>query len=78
MVFITEAVFTARYELNRYVFCVYLRTNSDYFLMQHRLIGFYNRDSVHYAVRSESLCVLCVSQNKQRLFLYTALTEWFL
>jgi hypothetical protein len=23
------------------------------------------------------LCVLCGSQNKQRLFLYTALTDWF-
>jgi hypothetical protein len=24
------------------------------------------------------LCVLCGSENKQRLFLYTALTDWFL
>jgi ribosomal protein L44E len=24
------------------------------------------------------LCVLCGSQNKQRLFPYTALTDWFL
>jgi hypothetical protein len=31
LVFISEAVFTARYELNRYVFCVDLRTNNDYF-----------------------------------------------
>ena len=29
-----------------YVFCVDLRTNSDYFLTQHYLTGFYNRDSV--------------------------------
>jgi len=35
LVFITEAVFTARYELNRYVFCVYLRANSEYFSVQH-------------------------------------------
>ena len=27
-----------------YVFCVDLRTNSDYFLMQHQLTGFYNRE----------------------------------
>jgi len=26
-----------------YVFCVNLRTNSDYFLIQHQLTGFYNR-----------------------------------
>jgi len=24
------------------------------------------------------LCVLCGSENKQRLFTYTALTDWFL
>ena len=29
-----------------YVFCVDLRTNSDYFPMQHKLVGFYNRDGV--------------------------------
>ena len=27
-----------------YVFCIYLRTNSDLYLLQHKLIGFYNRD----------------------------------
>jgi len=27
-----------------YVFCVDLRTNSDYFPMRHKLIGLYNRD----------------------------------
>jgi len=26
------------------VFCMAVRTNSDYFLVQHYLIGFYNRD----------------------------------
>jgi len=35
-------------------------------------------ESVHSAVRTDSLCVFCVYQNKQRLFLYTALTDWFL
>ena len=29
-----------------YVFCVDLRTNSDYFPIQHYLIDFYNRDGV--------------------------------
>jgi len=29
-----------------YVFCVDLRTNSDYFPIQHELIGVYNRDGV--------------------------------
>jgi hypothetical protein len=26
------------------VFCIYLRTNSDLFHLQHKLIGFYNLD----------------------------------
>ena len=63
------------------VFCVDLRTNSDYFT------GFYNRGGMcllrgtFYIPRSAHtvyLCVLCGSQNKQRLFPYTALTDWFL
>jgi hypothetical protein len=29
-----------------YVFCTDLRTNSDYFPIQHQMIGFYNRDGV--------------------------------
>ena len=29
-----------------YVFCVDLRTNSDYFPIQHKLTGFYNWDGV--------------------------------
>jgi len=36
-------VFTARYGLNPYMFCVDLRTNSDLCHLQHKLIGFYNR-----------------------------------
>ena len=27
-----------------YVFCIYLRTNSDFCHLQHKLIGFYNPD----------------------------------
>ena len=27
-----------------YVFCIYLRTNSDLCRLQHKLMGFYNRD----------------------------------
>jgi hypothetical protein len=27
-----------------YVFCIYLITNSDLLHLQHKLIGFYNRD----------------------------------
>jgi len=33
-----------------YVFCVDLRTNSDYFPIQHYMTGFYNRDG---------MCLLC-------------------
>jgi hypothetical protein len=31
------------------VFCIYLRTNSDLCHLQHKLIGFYNRDEVFTA-----------------------------
>jgi hypothetical protein len=70
-----------------YVFCVDLRTNSDYFTVQHWLVGFYNWDGVcllrgtFYILRSAHtvyLCVLCGSENKQQLFHCTALTDWFL
>ena len=38
-----------------YVFCAYLRTNSDYFSMQHHLIGFTaEAESVRCAVRTVS------------------------
>jgi hypothetical protein len=119
-------VFTARYVLPTQrisVFCVDMRTNSDYFTVQHQLTGLYNLDGVcllrgtfcphsvfvcfvwiweqtaiislysinwlvfitetecvYCAVRSANtvyLCVLCGSQNKQRLFHWTALTDWF-
>jgi hypothetical protein len=70
-----------------YVFCVILRTNSDYFTVQHWLFGFYNperecllRDTFYIlrAAHTVYLCVLYDSQNKQRLFLCTALIGWFL
>ena len=70
-----------------YVFCVDLRTNSDYFTVHHWLVGFYNWDGVcllrgtFYILRSAHtvyLCVLCGCENKQRLFHCTALTGWFL
>ena len=32
-----------------YVFCVDLRTNSDFFPIQHYLTGFYNRDLTLYS-----------------------------
>jgi len=69
------------------VFCVDLRTNSDYFTVQHWLVGFYNWDGVcllrgiFYILRSAHtvyLSVLCGSENKQRLLHCTALTGWFL
>jgi hypothetical protein len=51
------------------------------------LVGFYNRDGVcllrstFYILPSAHtvcLCVLCGSDNKQRLFHCTALTDWFI
>jgi len=66
-----------------YVFCVDLRTNSDYCTVQHWLVGFYNWDGVftaRYVLHSAHtlcLCVLCGSENKQRLFHCTTLTGGF-
>jgi len=62
-----------------YVFCVDLRTNSDYFTVQQWLVGFYNWDGVcllrgtFYIPRSPHtmyLCVLCGSENKPIISLY--------
>ena len=39
---------------------------------------FITEECVYCAVRTEYLRVFCGSQNKQRLFPYTALTDWFL
>jgi len=46
-----------------HVFCVDLRTNSDYFPIQHKLTGFYNRGdaaapSVHYTTSCKHCLVL--------------------
>jgi len=40
----------------------------------------YGQFNVHqfYVLPTLYLCVLCGSQNKQPLFLYTTLTDWFL
>ena len=40
----------------------------------------YHQFNIHklYVLSTLYLCVLCGSQNKQRLFPYTALTDWFL
>jgi len=82
-----------------YVFCIYLRTNSDLCHLQHKLIGFYNRyekclqggtDWVFkysllstwctnqfntqqlYDLPTLYLCVLYLSENKQRFVPLTA------
>ena len=49
-----------------YVFCIYLRTNSDLCHLQHKLIGFYNRDEKFYiAVRTGALNkAVCASSLK--------------
>jgi hypothetical protein len=39
-------------------------------------IGTYKNYS--YVLPTACMCVLCGSENKQRLFPYTALTDWFL
>jgi hypothetical protein len=39
-----SAVWTGSLNKAIYVFCNYLRTNSDLCHLQHKLFGFYNRD----------------------------------
>ena len=55
------------------MFCIYLRTNSDLCHLQHKLIGFYNRDeSVYSAVRTGSLnrAVWASSVEGQAIFVF--------
>jgi hypothetical protein len=49
-----------------YVFCIYLRTNSDFCPIQNKLIGFYNREETFYsAIRTGSLNkAVCASSLK--------------
>jgi hypothetical protein len=49
-----------------------LKPSAYYMYHQFNIQQFY---ALHHAVY---LCVLCGSKNKQRLFPYTALTDWFL
>ena len=44
-----------------YMFCIYLRTNSDLCHLQHKLIGFYNRDEK------------CLQRGKEWVFKYSGL-----
>ena len=49
-----------------YVFCLDLRTNSEYFTVQHWLVGVYNRDGVYllrgtfYVLPTQCIYVFCV------------------
>ena len=47
-----------------YVFCVDLRTNSDYFPIQHQLTGFYNPDGV------------CLLRGTDWSFIYSSCCWW--
>ena len=49
------------YPLCSYVFCIYLRTNSDLCHLHHKLIGFYNRDKK------------CLLRGTDRVFKYSSL-----
>ena len=55
-----------------YVFCVDLRTNSDLCHLQHKLIGFYNRDEKSLQRGTDWVFKLSRSENKQRLVPHTA------
>jgi len=58
-----------------FVFCIYLRTNSDLCHLQHKLIGFYNRDeSVYCAIRIVVLNkAVCASSFKGSTLVYPLL-----
>jgi len=50
-----------------YVFCVDLRTNSDYFPIQHWVARLYNRDGVYCAVRTVFVYVIQVNISLSRV-----------
>jgi len=65
-VFITDGVFTTRYVLHStfylhivLVFCVDLRTNSDYFTVQHWLVGFEYWDGVCLLSVTSGIFICC-------------------
>jgi hypothetical protein len=71
----TAVLRTARFSVHKFyvlatqrtcVFCVDLRTNSDYFPIQHELAGFYNRDGV------------CLLRGMDWIFMYTPKAQWLL
>ena len=43
----------------------------------HYMYHQFNSQQLYVLLHTVYLCVLCGSQNKQRLFPYTALTDWF-
>ena len=51
--------------------CKHLQPNGHY--MYHQ----FNIQQFHVLLTQLYLCVLCGSENKQRLFPYTTLTDWF-
>ena len=63
-----QSVLTARYRLNFYP----LKPSGHYMYHQFKI------QQLLRSAHTVYLCVLCGSQNKQRLFPYTALTDWFL
>ena len=53
-----------------YVFCVELRTNGDYFPIQHQLTGFYNRDLTLYRP-VVTICTASLTFNNSTLCLHS-------
>jgi hypothetical protein len=65
-------VFTARYGLYIYVIYIKLAKPSG-----HYMYHLFNIQQF-YVLPTQCIYVLCGSENKQRLFLYAAITDWFL
>ena len=68
-----------------YMFCIYLRTNSDLCHLQHKLIGFYNRDEkclqrgTDWVFKYSSLCFVfkgLIVLFTEEMFLNSVLIRW--
>jgi hypothetical protein len=71
-------MFTARYGLNMCFVWIWEQTVIISLYSINWPIFITETECVYCVVRTEYLSVLCGSENKQPLFPYTALTDWFL
>ena len=76
---LSTVIVKRQYGANRVVCCVcYCEFFNDLKPSGHYMYRQFNTHKFYVLPTQLYLCVLCGSQNKQRLFPYTALTDWFL